>query len=207
MAGRDPRLATAAQAKRLEHSPVAAWLVVALWVPYSALNTLFPGPALTYTLALLLAALALGLLLRSGDSAQTLSLQVAPPSRFGLLILLLMLVFVPGALLAGRVQPFSVLDDLVYAPISALSQELYFRAALLVALSRLGLGRARLAIVAQAALFALWHARAFLVVAPLLALGALLLTLVAGLLWGTQVSRDRTILWSFAEHTLFLMVQ
>ena len=118
-----------------------------------------------------------------------------------------MLTFIPAALLAGRGQPFSALDDLVYAPASALGQELYFRAALLVALARLCAGRPRLAVVAQAALFALWHVRALLVVAPLPAFGALLLTFVAGLLWGAQVSRDRTVLWTVAEHALFLAVQ
>jgi hypothetical protein len=181
--------------------------VVALWVPYAALNTIFPGPLLTYAIGLLLAALAMSALLLSGDSPRTLSLRFASPSRFGLLILLLMLAFIPGALLAGRGQPFSALDDLVYAPASALGQELYFRAVLLVALARLFTGRPRLTVLAQAVFFALWHVRAFLVVAPLPALGALLLTFVAGLLWGAQVSRDRTVLWVAAEHTLFLIVQ
>ncbi|HEV8192275.1 MAG TPA: CPBP family glutamic-type intramembrane protease [Ktedonobacterales bacterium] len=207
MLKREPRIQRAVQARLTLNPARAAWLVVALWVPYAALNTLFPGSPLTYTLALLLAALALSLLLFSGESPRTLYLRLARPSRFGLLILLLMLAFIPGALLAGRGQAFSVLDDLAYAPASALAQELYFRAALLVALARLSTGRPQRAVLAQAALFALWHVRAFLVVAPLLALGALLLTFVAGLFWGAQVSRDRTVMWAAAEHTLFLIVQ
>lgn len=207
MLRREPRIQTAVLGRLALNQTRAAWLVVGLWVPYAALNTLFPGPLLTYALGLLLAALALGVLLRSGESPRALCLRLALPSRFGLLLLLLMLAFIPGVLLAGRGQAFSALDALVFAPASALGQELYFRAALLVALARLCAGRPRLAVLAQAGLFALWHVRAFLVVAPLPALGVLLLTFVAGLLWGTQVSRDRTILWVAAEHTLFLIVQ
>jgi hypothetical protein len=41
---------------------LAAWAVIALWLPYAALNTIFPGPHLTYTLGLALAALGLALL-------------------------------------------------------------------------------------------------------------------------------------------------
>jgi len=207
MRSREPRTSTLEQSRLTLNPTTAAWLVVVLWLPYIALNTLFPGPILAYTLGLLLAALALGALLLSGESPRTLPLRLAPPSRLGLLILLVMLLFIPAALLVGRGQPFNVLDDLVYAPASALGQELYFRAALFVALVRLCAERPRLAVPAQAALFALWHVRAFLVVAPLPALGALLLTFVAGLLWGAQVSRDRTILWTVAEHSFFLAVQ
>ncbi len=207
MLSHEPRIKPSIQ-ERLALNPThAAWFVVAIWVPYAALNTLFPGPIITYALGLLLAAFAIGALLLSGESLRTLYLRLALPSRVGLLILLPMLVFIPGALLAGRGQPFSALDDLVYAPASALGQELYFRAALLVALAHLCARRPRLAVVVQAALFGLWHVRAFLVVGPLPALGALLLTFVAGLLWGAQDSRDRTILWTAAEHTLFLIVQ
>jgi Type II CAAX prenyl endopeptidase Rce1-like len=207
MLSHEPRINPSIQERLVLNPRHAAWLVVALWVPYAALNTIFPSPIVTYTLGLLLAACALGMLLLSDESPRTLYLRLVLPSRVGLLILLPMLVFIPGALLAGRGQPFRPLDDLIYAPASALGQELYFRAALLVALARLCARRPRLAVVVQAALFSLWHVRAFLVVATLPALGALLLTFVAGLLWGTQASRDRTILWSVVEHTLFLIVQ
>src|SRR5205823_4423534 len=44
----------------------AAGIVLALWVPYAALNAVFPGPRLTYGLGLLIAALALGALRLAG---------------------------------------------------------------------------------------------------------------------------------------------
>src|SRR5262245_33874376 len=117
--------------------PLAAWLVVALWVPYALLNTLFPGPALTYALGMALALAGLALLWLAGITPRACFVRLAPLSWRGALLLGLLLVFIPAALLAGRGQPPSWLDDIVYAPASALAQELYFRAALLAALTRL----------------------------------------------------------------------
>jgi hypothetical protein len=187
--------------------PVAAWIVVGLAAPYTLLNTLFPGPALTYALGIAIALLAVGALALAGIPPRELGMRLAPLSLRGGAVLVLMLVFIPGAALAGRIQPLDWLGDLVYAPASALAQELYFRAALLGALSRLGRGDARLAIAAQAGLFALWHLRAFAVATIPQAVGVLALSLLAGLLWGWQARRDGTILYSFLEHTLFLIVQ
>jgi hypothetical protein len=194
------------RAVRLPASP-AAWIVVGLTAPYILLNTVFPGPMLTYTLGMALALLALGALLLAGVTPRELGLHITAPSRQSAIILALMLVFIPGALLVGRVQPLGWLKDLVYAPASALAQEIYFRAALLAALTRLCRGNTRLALTLQALLFALWHLRAFTVATVAQAVAVLALTLLAGLLWGWQVQRDRTIFWSTLEHTLFLIVQ
>lgn len=208
---RAPRRGDSTSANSREPASLAAWIVVGLAVPYTLLNTLFPGPLLTYALGLALALLALGVLIRIGIPPRDLFLRVALPSRVGAALLGLLLAFIPGALLADRVQPLAALDDLVYAPLSALSQELYFRSALLVALTYLCRGRSRagmhLALALQAGIFALWHARAFTVVALLPALGVLVLAFIAGLAWGAQVQRDRTLVWCTLEHTLFLIVQ
>jgi membrane protease YdiL (CAAX protease family) len=187
--------------------PVAAWIVVGLAAPYILINTVFPGPALTYTLGMALALLALVVLFLAGVTPRELHLRLSLPSRQGALVLALLLVFIPGALLVGRVQPLGWLKDLAYAPASALAQELYFRAALLFALNHLSRGNARLALALQALLFALWHIRAFEVATVSQALAVLALTFLAGLLWGWQAQRDRTILYTFLQHTLFLIVQ
>lgn len=199
-------IASAVGSARFPVAP-AAWLVIGLAVPYIVLNTVFPGPALTYTLGMALALLAVGALLLAGIAPRDLFLRVALPSRKGAALLALLLIFIPGALLAGRGQPLDALGDLVYAPVSALAQELYFRSALLVALTHICRDRARLALVLQAALFALWHIRVFEATAILPALAVLALTFGAGLAWGAQVQRDRTLVWSALEHTLFLIVQ
>ena len=185
----------------------AAWIVIALWAPYAVLNTLFPGPLLSYGLGVLIALLALAVLWSAGISPRTCFLTLAPPSRQGLVLLALLSAFVPAVLLLGRGQTFSWLDDLIYAPASALGQELYFRSALLVALGTVWRGDTRLALVGQALAFALWHVRAFRVAPHAPALGVLVLTFVAGLLWGLQVRRDRTVLYAVVQHTIFLAIQ
>ena len=187
--------------------PIATRFVVALWFPYAALNTIFPSPALTYVLGLAVAVCALVALRLAGLSWQDLYLRAAWPSRVGGLLLLTMMVFVPAALLAGRGQAWQPRDALVYAPLSAIGQELYFRAALLPVMLRCYPSRPRLALTLQALAFALWHARAFRVVPPVQASGALLLLCAAGLVWGWQVRHDRTVLYAVAQHTLFLIVQ
>ena len=193
--------------KRPSAATPAVWIVIALWAPYALLNTLVPGPLLSYGLGLLIAVVALGLLWSAGISPRACFLSLAPPSRQGLVLLALLSVFVPAVLLLGRGQPFSWRDDLVYAPASALGQELYFRSALLVALGMVWRGDARLALAGQALAFALWHVRA-LRVAPLApAVGVLVVTFVAGLLWGVQVRRDRTVLYAVLQHALFLAIQ
>jgi len=185
----------------------AAMIVLALWAPYALLNTIFPGPALTYALGLALALAAQATLGLAGAGRDARFLRLGPLSWQGALILALLALFIPAALLAGRAQPFSPLDDLVYAPASALAQELYFRSALLVALDWLLDGRARSALTIQAALFSVWHVRAFAVVGPVPALGVLALTFIAGLLWAAQARHDRTIVYAALQHTLFLIVQ
>jgi CAAX prenyl protease-like protein len=183
---------------------LAAWAVIALWLPYVALNTIFPGPQITYLLAMALAALGLFLLRLSGISLGACYVRVGALSRQGALLLLPMLVVLPAALLVGRLQPWRPLDDLVYAPLSALAQELYFRGGLLVALATVCRGRKRMALAVQGALFGLWHLRAFTAVPMLPAAGIIVVTTIAGLLWGLQAQRDRTMLYAAAEHALIL---
>jgi membrane protease YdiL (CAAX protease family) len=194
--------------KRPAAATPAVWIVIALWAPYALVNTLFPGPLLTYGLGLLIALVALGLLWSAGVSPRACFLAVAPPSRQGLVLLTLLTTFIPAALLLGWGQPFNWLDDLVYAPASALGQELYFRSALLVALGMVWRrGDARLALAGQALAFALWHVRAFRVAPLAPAIGVLVVTFVAGLLWGMEVRRDRTVLYAVLQHALFLAIQ
>lgn len=193
-------------AHRLVRLPrvMAAWMVIALWIPYVALNTYFPGPALTYALGMALATAGLGLLYVAGISPRKCYVCLGQLSWRGALMLLPLMVVLPAAMLAGRLQPWSSLDYLVYAPASALAQELYFRAGLLAALTIVCRGRKHIALLLHAALFGLWHLRAFMTVPLLPAVGIILATTLAGLLWGLQAQRDRTILYTATQHALLL---
>lgn len=183
---------------------VGAWAVIALWLPYAALNTLFPGPLVMYAGGLVLALGGLGLLSLAGISPRECFVRLGMLSWWGVLLLLPLMVVLPAAMLAGRLQPWSPVEYLIYAPASALAQELYFRAGLLAALTIVCHGRKHIALLLQAALFGLWHLRAFMVVPMLPAIGIILATTLAGLLWGLQAQRDRTILYTTAQHGLFL---
>lgn len=99
------------------------------------------------------------------------------------------------------------LDGLLYAPASGVAQELYFRAALLPGLERVLGGRARLALALHAAVFAGFHLRTFLALPSLLmALVVATVLTLAGVGWGWQVQRDRTVVWAMAQHCAFLAV-
>lgn len=185
---------------------LAAWAVVGLWLPYTVLNTVFPGPQLTYALGLTLVLVAIGLLRLAGVSARDYFVRLAPLSWQGAMLLLVPMLALPVALAVRGVQPWRWLDNLVYAPASALAQELFFRASLLVALAIIGRGGQRTALLLQGVLFGLWHARAFTVVAWPQALAVVILTGLLGMLWGLQVQRDRTMLYTAAQHTLFLIL-
>ena len=187
--------------------PVAAGLVGGLWVPYTVLNTIYPGPGMTYSLGLVCAVLALGALALAGMTREDLFMRIAPLSAGGAAILAALALFIPLALLAGRGQPWNGLNDMLYAPASGIAQELYFRSALLPVLLRLCARRPALGVVLQALLFALWHLRAYRVVSAGLATGVLAAVFVAGLAWGWQVRGDRSVAYAAAEHTLFLIVQ
>jgi membrane protease YdiL (CAAX protease family) len=113
--------------------------------------------------------------------------------------------YIPLALLAGFGQPWSWVTVLIYAPASAIGQEIYVRAALLSALTKLVPRRPWASVLLQATLYALWHARAFRVVPVAPALAVLAGTLVAGVLWGWEVHHDRTVIYAVAQHTLFLI--
>jgi hypothetical protein len=183
-------------------APWAVSIVIALWLPYMLLNLFFPGPALTYALGLVIALLALSSL----KLAHVPAVGIYPhiPSRESVVALGILTLFIPFAVLIGRSQPWDWLGNMVYAPASALGQELYFRSALLTAVGPRG---SRRAILLQATLFALWHARAFRVVPTWEALLVLLGTFVAGILWGWQARRDNTTFYAFIQHLLFLIVQ
>jgi membrane protease YdiL (CAAX protease family) len=94
---------------------------------------------------------------------------------------------------------------LLYAPASGVSQELYFRAALLPALERL-LVRPRHALLVSSLMFSLFHAGMFTVAPPGAAVSALLVTFLAGLGWGWQVQRDRTVIWAMLHHALLQLI-
>jgi membrane protease YdiL (CAAX protease family) len=104
-------------------------------------------------------------------------------------------------------QGWSWKAALVYAPAGGVSQELFFRAALLPALYLVLKKHAGLSLVAHSALFGLWHIGLLFLGAPLWAvLAVMLVPFIAGLGWGWQVQRDRTVVWAILQHSLIWVI-
>jgi membrane protease YdiL (CAAX protease family) len=129
-------------------------------------------------------------------------------SRAGLAVLAAVFVLALAAILpVGEWQGWNWTAALLYAPASGVSQELFFRAALLPAAQLVWRKRARLALVVHALLFGLWHIGPLFVGAPIWAVFAVMLVpFICGLGWGWQVQRDRTVVWAMIQHSLIWVV-
>jgi len=189
----------------------AVGIVAALWVVYtvvytSPLHDTLPG----VLLELVPGALGVGVLVATGFSWQDCYLRLGPISRKGLLTLIAVCPVLLGPLLSSQWVGFRPLPMLVYGPASGFMQELFFRATLLPALMRVFRHRPWLAILVHAALFGLWHVPRVLMTAPVEPVPATfavaVVTFLAGLGWGWQVQHDETIVWTVAQHILFLML-
>jgi hypothetical protein len=65
----------------------------------------------------------------------------------------------------------------------------------------------RLSLLVHSVFFLVWHLRTFTLLPSLpIALVVATVLFLAGTAWGYQVQRDGTILWSTAQHSLFLVV-
>lgn len=99
------------------------------------------------------------------------------------------------------------LPALVYAPASAIAQEIYFRGSLLPALEQALRGKKIAALLLHAVVFVGYHFRTFRSVTsvPIAVLIAVVL-FAAGCGWAWQVQKDRTVVWAIGQHSLFLML-
>ena len=93
------------------------------------------------------------------------------------------------------------------APASGVSQELFFRSALLPATQLLLKGRPGLALLLHSLLFGLWHIAPLFLGAPIWAVIAVMLVpFLSGIGWGWQVRQDRTVVWAMLQHSLIWVI-
>jgi len=149
--------------------------------------------------------LSIGALLAAGVSRDECGLAVRRLSRAGLVVLALTFLLLLPILLSGTATRWDPLAALIYAPASGIAQELFFRAALLPALINAMAGHRQRALVLHCLIFVAYHFRTFRsigAVGPSIAVGAVLF--LASLAWGWESQRDRTILWTSIQHSIFL---
>jgi membrane protease YdiL (CAAX protease family) len=148
---------------RKRTSPFNAFgIVILLWACYTALQTLFVtgyvSEPWSAVLGFVPGVAGVVALKAAGQKKEQLFLQVAPLSRAGFLVLAAIFIIGLAVVLPfGQWQGWNWMAACVYAPASGISQELFFRAALLPAMLTLMGTRPRLALGLHALLFGLWH--------------------------------------------------
>lgn len=142
---------------------------------------------------------------RSTGSTET-SLKFRPLSlKGGLALVAVTVIMLPILGSSTGFTGWQWLPALVYAPASGIAQELYFRASLLPAFERLTKKKST-ALFLHALVFIAFHLRTFLAIrAQPIAFVVVLVLFAAGCTWGWQVQRDRTIIWTMLQHSLFLV--
>ena len=183
---------------------IAVALVVLLLLPYTWYFAVDPDGFAGAVLELVPGVVGVGLLLAAGLRRGDCFLRLGRPSRSGLVALAAVTLLLLPILASGSWAGWSWAGVLFYAPLGGVAQELYFRASLLPALL-LAVDRAPVALALHAVLFMLWHLRTMLEMPRPLALVTAAVLSAAGLGWGWQTMRDRTVVWAMVQHTSFLM--
>ncbi len=197
---------------KIRHTQGASWLMLLLWLVYTLVYTLPLEKNIEAGLEAVAGALGVVALLIMGFSRQELYLQVKSISPRGWIALGVATLALAGPLSMSRFQGVNWLPLLVYAPLSGITQELFFRASLLPAIQWVCGGKKWTALVLHALLFGLWHVPLAFLAAPatlspwLAVISLFVVTSLAGLAWGWQVQNDRTVVWTMLHHTLLLMV-
>lgn len=191
---------------------IAIGIVILLWLAYTVLQTLSVMQYLSETLSAALGfipgILGVGVLLAAGLSREDCYLRMAPLSGTGLAVLVAVFLFALAAILPfGVWTGWNWVAAFVYAPASGISQELFFRAALLPAMMVTFKKRPLLALLLHSVLFGLWHIGPLFIGAPLWAVVAIMLVpFLSGIGWGWQVQRDKTVVWAMVQHSLIWVI-
>jgi hypothetical protein len=202
----------AAEGRPLPVSRATLLVVLVLWAAYTAVQTMLVlghlDEAISTVVGLLLGVVALRWLGHQGWSRADRFLRFGRLSWPGALALGWLVVLWPFVLATGEWVGWDP-GRAALQGLGGVSQELFFRAALLpVLLVWLG-GRRWPALLGHTLLFTIWHAGALLVTPPEMLGGAvaiLVVSFLAGLAWGWQTLHDRTIVWVLVHHALLWIV-
>ena len=183
-------------------------IILFLLVVYTIVYSLHPGDPLAAVLEIIPGILAVSTLVAAGFQREMYYLRIAPISKAGATLLAASIIFMPAVWLTGRWTGWNWVAALIFSPASAISQELFFRSALLSILVATIKKKLFYAILVQSTLFAAWHIpKAYMGGAPLIGIIAVVVvTFLCGLLWSSQVQRGGTIIWVMIYHSVLLMV-
>jgi len=204
-----PTVAWEGQARSRRVLAVVA--VFVLWAVYTGIEALSQAgrlqPALATILEFIPGLFGIGLLLAAGLTTKDCFLRFAPLSRQGLAGLLLLTPLFAPILLSATWVGWRPVNALVLNPLGAISQELFFRCALLPAGLMILPRRPLLAIGLHAVLFGLWHTGPLVTGAPVWGVVAvMLIPALFGLGWGWQTRRDGTVVWATIYHIILQFI-
>ncbi len=186
-------------------------LVLLIWLAYSVLQTLSVVWHLDETWVAIgefvPGLFAIIVLFAAGLTGKDCYLRSARLSWAGLAVLVAILIVAPAVILPfAQWRGWSWSAALVQGS-GGVSQELFFRAALLPVLLAIFKTHPTLALILHSALFGLWHIAPLFMGAPLpIALAIMLVPFICGIGWGWQVKHDGTVIWAMAQHSLILVM-
>jgi hypothetical protein len=186
--------------------PLAFGIVFLAGLLFTAL-TLLTNETLASFVNLIPGILAVAVLLAAGFRLEDCFLKPGKLSGRGGLYLLVTILMMPILYLTGRWTGWDWTAALFHAPASAVSQELFFRCALLPVCLVIMKGKPVAGVLLHAFLFALWHLPKVAQAGQLAGIIAVVVfTFICGILWGLQVQRDRTVFWLVGLHALVLVI-
>jgi len=183
-------------------------IILFLWVVYTVVYSLHPGDPLAAVLEIIPGILAVCTLVAAGFQREAYYLRITSISKPGATLLAASIIFMPAVWLTGRWTGWNWVAALIFAPASAIAQELFFRSGLLPILIATVKRSPFYAILIQSMLFAVWHIpNAYMGGAPVVGvIAVVVVTFLCGLLWSSQVQRDGTVIWVMMYHSVLLMV-
>jgi membrane protease YdiL (CAAX protease family) len=206
-----------AHEKKLKLSlPWVLVLVLVLFAGYTALQVsylvLLEGyywrDPVVGVLSLLPGILGVLFLLLIGFTREECFLQFTPLSKKGALFLALSFVSLAFTIPFGQWIGWDWLAGLVYAPLSGLAQELFFRATLLPVLLKMINDKLPpiVPILVHTILFGIWHIGVFWLAPWWAGILVCLVPALVGILWGWEAQKDKTIAYTVLVHSIVLLI-
>jgi len=190
------------------------YITFTLFIGYTILQiisiTLFTGVEWTRIIILLgwiiPGIVGINVLLSSVFNKEMLFLRFRHLSKEGGIVLSLTFLVLIPMIMTSQWRGWDWYYTFIEAPISGITQELFFRAVLLPVCLKIFQEKIKLGIIFHSVLFSLWHIGVFWTAPIGAAIFVCLVPFVAGLAWGWEAQRDKTIIWTILVHTLILVI-
>jgi len=192
----------------------ATYLIVILYIGYTALQilsiTIFTGIIWSRIIVflgwILAGIIGIEILQVSGFKKEEFFLTYHPPSKKGGLALIATFLVLIPMIITSHWRGWNLYYSLIEAPISGITQELFFRATLLPFCMEKFKGNNRRGILVHSILFSVWHIGVFWTAPIIAGIFVCLVPFFAGLVWGWEAQRDKTIFWTILTHTFILII-